>query len=157
MARKLTVTDMGRGKKTIVLVFSISMIVVTVGFFLLDIEKSSLNNSALISLLLSLLISMVAMSVIVEQKRLNGSVFFSAGLSSTVLLYLVAVIISILLSVSSEIHLRNFIFVQILIYALFFIVVIVFRSFSSHIHQVNTEIYDKQQSGEYNKPKRGGF
>jgi len=132
-------------------------LVVIAGFFLLDIERVVLNFWAFGSLLFSLVVSLFVMVTLVAPKKNRDSVFYTAGLSSTIWLYEIAVIISILFTKSFVDHVNGFIFLQIMINALFFVIALIIIRLSGNIYDNNARTYDNLQNGEYNKPKRGGF
>lgn len=148
---------MSRGILATVSVFAIGIIVVIAGFFLLDIEKVALNFWAFGSLLFSLAASLLATVTLVSPKKNKEDVFYTAGLSSAIWIYEVAVVISVLFTKSFVDKLNNFIFLQITINALFFIVTIIIIVVSGRIHDINARTSENLQSGEYDKPKRGGF
>jgi len=148
---------MNRGILTTISVFAIGILVVVAGFFLLDIEKIALNFWAFGSLLFSLTVSLLAMITLVSPKKYKDGVFYTAGLSSTVWLYEIAVIISVLFIKSFIDKLNSFIFLQIAINALFLIVAVVIINISGRVYDNNARTSENIQSGEYDKPKRGGF
>lgn len=150
-------TMMRRGMLTTISVFVIAILVVIVGFFLLEVEKAALNLWAFGSLLFSLVVSLVTILTLIAPKRNKRGIFFAAGLSGAVWIYEIAIVISILFTKSFVEHLSRFILLQIAINALFFIIAIVIVNVSGHIHDSNTEIHENLQNGEYDKPRRGGF
>ncbi len=116
---------MSRGTLTTVGVFSIAFVVVIIGFFLLDIERVALNYWALASLLFSIAVSLVTTVVVIEPKRQKDATVFAGGLSSTVWIYQLVVIVSIFFTGMFKDHVMRFVFLQIAINALFFIIVMV--------------------------------
>lgn len=142
---------------TVISVYIIGIFVAVAGFFLLDIEKIALNFWALGSLLFSLVISLLGMIMLVIPKREKNGVFYTAGLSSTIVIYEIAVVISLLFTRLFVDKLTSFIFLQISINALFFIIGIIIIAVSERIHDSNEETYEKLKNGEYSKPKRGGI
>lgn len=148
---------MSRGVLTTITVFSIGILVVIAGFFLLDIEKIALYIWAFGSLLFSLVVSLLAMVALVAPKRNKGGVFYTAGLSSVVWIYEIAIVISVLFTKSFIEKLHSFILLQIAINAMFFIVAIIIITVSRRTHDDNRKTYENVQNGEYTKPKRGGF
>lgn len=142
---------------TTISIFTIAIVVVIAGFFLLEIEKAALNLWAFGSLLFSLVVSLVTMLTLVAPKRNKDNVSFTSGLSGAVWVYEIAVIISILFTKSFVEYLGRFILLQIAINALFFIITIVIMNVSGHIHDSNAKTHENLQNGEYDKPKRGGF
>lgn len=148
---------MSRGILTTVWAFSISIFIVIAGFFLLDIEKAALTFWAFGSLLFSLIVSLLIMVMLVAPRENRTGLFFKAGLGSAVWLYEIAVAVSVLFTRAFVDRLNSFIFIQIGINALFFIIVIVLISVSEHVLKSNEKTYKNLQNGEYNKPKKGGF
>jgi hypothetical protein len=151
------VIAMSRGILTTIIVFAIGIIVVLAGFFLLDIEKIALNFWAFGSLLFSLIVSLLATLTFVAPKKNKDSVYYAAGLGSTIWIYEIVVVISIFFTKSFVEHLYRFVFLQIAINTLFFISALVITNVSARVHDNNAMTYESSQSGEYNKPKRGGF
>ena len=137
--------------------FAIGILVVIAGFFLLDIEKIALNYWAFGSLLFSLVISLLATLKLIAPKENKGSVFYSGGLGSAIWIYEILVVISIFFTNKFVDHMYRFVFLEIAINALFFISAMVIFNVSSRLHDNDAKTYENLQSGEYNKPKRGGF
>jgi Na+/proline symporter len=148
---------MSRGVLTTISVYVIGILVILAGFFLLDFEKNTLNFWALGSLMFAIFVSMFVMISVVSAKQKKEGVFYRAGLSSAVWIYLIVIFISTLFAGLFKEDINSFIFLQIIINALFFIVTIVVISVSSHIHTINEKTAKSLQDGEYNTPKRGGF
>ncbi|MDR1978052.1 MAG: hypothetical protein LBQ42_04895 [Synergistaceae bacterium] len=148
---------MSRGIGATISVFVIGILVVAAGFFLLGIERTALNCWAFGSLLFSLIVSLFATITLVAPEKNNNGLFYNAGLSGAIWIYEVLVIISILFTKAFAERLNSFVFLQIGLNALVFIAVIVIITASRHVRDSNARTYEKQQSGEYNKPKRGGF
>ena len=151
---------MSKGIFTIIGVFVIGIAVVITGFFLLDIEKNAINYWAFSSLIFTFIVSMFAMVTIIAPKREKDGVFYSTGLNSAVWIYLIAIVLSILFTRVFglfRISLNSFIFIQIVINALFFLAAILIITVSGRIYKINAETYEKMQNGENNTPKRGGF
>lgn len=140
----------------IISIFTIAIVVVIAGFFLLDIEKVALSFWAFGSLLFSLIVSLFTMISLFATNKNKDNVFFVSGLSGAVWVYEIAIVISILFMHSFIEHLGWFIFLQIGINALFLITLIIIINISGHIHKCNTETYEKLKNGEYEKPKIGG-
>lgn len=148
---------MSKGILTTISIFAIGIIVAIVGFFLLDIERVALTFWAFGSLLFSLIVSLLVMIVLVSPKRNKDRVFYTAGLSISVWIYAMAVVISILFIKSFVDSLNSFIFLQIGINALFLVIAIVIITVSGHIYYNNEKTYENLQNDKYNRPKRGGF
>jgi hypothetical protein len=137
--------------------FIIVIAVLIAGFFLLGIERITLHYYALDFLLFSLIISLISTITIVSAKKNNSSVFYNAGLSGAVWLYQIAVIITMFFVNDFRYEISQFIFIEIIINALYFIAVILIVAFSSHAHKSNVKTAEKLENGDYNTPKRGGF
>ena len=146
-----------RGILTTISVYSVGIIVVVAGFFLLGIEKITINYWAFGSLLFSLIISLFAMITLVVPHRHKDRTFYTAGLTSVILLYEIAVVISIIFIKPFTERLNNFIFLQVTINALFFIAAITIITASSRIYDNKVKTYKEMQSGENDKPRRGDF
>ncbi len=140
-----------------IIVFAIGILVVIAGFFLLDIEKIVLNFWSFGSLLFSLVVSLLATLTLIAPKRNKDGVYYSAGLGSAIWIYEIVVVISIFFTKSFVDHLYRFIFFQIAINALFFISAVIIINVAARVHDNNAKTYENLQSGEYSKPKRGGF
>ncbi|MDR1914920.1 MAG: hypothetical protein LBQ68_10640 [Clostridiales bacterium] len=143
-----------RGIWATISIFVIGILVAVAGFFLLGVEKTALNWWAFGSLLFSLIVSLFATVTLVVPK--NNGLFYNAGLSGTIWIYEVLVIISILFTKAFTERSNAFVFLQIGFNALFFIAVTVIVTASKYVRDSNARTYEKQQNGEYNKPKRGG-
>lgn len=148
---------MNKGIKVSLIVFLTIGIVILAGFFMLDFERNAINVSALCFFELSILVSMISTIFIVKKKNENDTLYFNAGIGSVTAIYQIAVIISILVSKLFVNNIKGFIFLQILINALMFIVCMLIITVSAHINKNNEMTLGKLNSGEYNKPKRGGF
>ena len=151
------VVRMSKGIVTTICVFAIVILIVIAGFFLLGIEKIAINYWAFGSLLFSLFVSLGATVTLVARKNNKEGVFYAAGLSSAILIYEIAVVITVLLARLFTNRVNSFVFIQIAINALFFITAIVIVNVSGRIHDNNVKTYENLQTGEYDRPKRGGF
>jgi hypothetical protein len=137
--------------------FFIVIVVLIVGFFLLDIERITLHYYALNFLLFSLIISLVSIITIVRVKTGKDSVFYNAGLSGAVWLYQIAIIITMFFVKNFRDGINKFILIEIVINALYFIAVILIVAFSNHVYHSNSQTAEKLNNGDYNTPKRGGY
>ncbi len=146
---------MSRGILTTIIIYAVGILVVIAGFFLLDIEKVALNFWAFGSLLFSLVVSLLAMLTLVAPKKNKDGVYYSTGLGSTIWIYEIVVVISIFFTKSFAEHLYRFVFLQIAINAVFFIIALVIINVSARVYDNNKRTYENLP-GEYNKPKRGG-
>jgi len=140
-----------------ILGFAIAIAVVVSGFFLLGIEQIAIHFLALAFLVLSLLVSMGALVTITQRKAARDTVFYGAGTSAAVWVYQVAVIISVALVGVFNGRIGIFIFTEIVINAVFSIVTLAINLSARRIHASNAKTYERQENGEYNTPKRGGF
>lgn|GEM_PF-557854 len=147
---------MSRGTLTAIISYTIGILVVIGGFFLLDIEKIALNFWAFGSLLFSLLVSLLVTLALVTSKKNKDSVYYSTGLVSTIWIYEIVVVISMFFTQWFAEHLYRFVFLQIAINVVFFISAVVIVNVSAQVHDNKVKTYNDLQSGEYNKPKRGG-
>lgn len=151
------VKEMNKGIKASLIVFLTIGFVILAGFFMLNFEQNVINISALCFLELSILVSMISTIFIVKKKNESDTLYFNAGIGSVTAIYQIAVIISTLVSKLFINNIKGFIFLQILINALMFIVCTLIITASTHINKSNETTLEKLNSGEYNKPKRGGF
>ncbi len=150
-------TKMNKGIRTSLIIFLTLVIVILVGFFLLDFEYSTINISALCFLELSLLVSMLSTISLVRRKKDKDTLYYNAGIGGITAIYQIAVIISVVISKIFEDNIKGFIFLQIVINALMFVVCTLIITASTYINKSNKKTLEKQENGEYNKPKRGGF
>ncbi|ODU55897.1 MAG: hypothetical protein ABT01_05105 [Clostridium sp. SCN 57-10] len=138
--------------------FTIAIVVVVAGFFLLSIEQIAIHLWAAAFLILSLLISMGLLVGIAQRKPSSkDAVFYSAGIGATVWLYQIAVIISVALVGAFNKKVGNFVFAEISIMATFAIIALAVNFFARRTHVTNAKILERQGNGEYNTPKRGEF
>lgn len=142
---------------TSIICFAVAVSVVISGFSLLDFEKTAIAFWAFGSLLFSFLLSLItAMTFFLLKQRKNKVIHF-AGLSSAILFYEIIVIASVALSPLFDGHLNQFIFTQIAANATYIILVTTISFVSGKIKDNNKKDCGKLESGEYSKPKRGGF
>jgi hypothetical protein len=148
---------MGRGVSTAAVVFGIGILVVIAGFFLLNIEWIALHFIALGSLVFAFAAAMLMTLLVLAPKREERTVFYTAGLSGAIWVYVIAVIISVIFTDAFLGNLGGFIFLQIGLHALFFIIAFAIIIASSHLRDMDIKTSEEQQNGEYEKPKRGGY
>jgi len=148
---------MHKSKSTTIMVFTITAIVIVIGFFLLNIEKNAINLWAFGSLLFSLVVSLLAILTLSSLKRDNNNVFYTAGLTSLVSIYQIMVVISILFTNYFSEQLNGFILLQLIINALFIIIALTIANVSRHIHKNNAKTQESLDNNEYDQPKRGGL
>ena len=132
----------------IVVAFSLAV------FFLLDIEKSTLNLWALALLLLSEIVLFGGLIGLRFTGANHSKVFLNSGITVTLLLYFVATLISVLFAGAFMENLNTFFLIQLAIIALFVIITIFIFVWSRGITR-HYEI-DMAKIGT-NEPKRGGF
>lgn len=148
---------MNKGIKTSLIIFLTLVIVILAGFFLLNFECSTINISALCFLELSLLVSMLSTISLARRKNDKDTLYYNAGVGSITAIYQITVIISVVVSKIFEESIKGFIFLQIMINALMFVICTLIITASTYINKSNKKALEKQENGEYNKPKRGGF
>mgnify|MGYP000079963911 FL=1 len=148
---------MNKWIKTSLIIFLTLVIVILAGFFLLDFECSTINILALCFLELSLLVSMFSTISLARRKNDKDTLYYNAGVGSITVIYQIAVIISVVLSKIFEENIKGFIFLQIVINALIFVICTLIITVSTYINNSNKKTLEKQENGEYNKPRRGGF
>lgn len=148
---------MNKGIKTSLIIFLTLVIVILAGFFLLDFERSTINISALCFLELSLLVSMISIISLARRKNNKDTLYYNAGIGSITAIYQIAVIISVVVSKIFEENIKGFIFLQIVINALMFVICTLIITTSTYINKSNKKTLEKQDNGEYNKPRRGVF
>lgn len=148
---------MNKGIKTSLIIFLTPVIVILAGFFLLNFECSTINISALCFLELSLLVSMLSTISLARRKNDKDTLYYNAGVGSITAIYQITVIISVVVSKIFEENIKGFIFLQIMINALMFVICTLIITASTYINKSNKKALEKQENGEYNKPKRGGF
>ena len=132
----------------IVIVFSLA------AFFLLDIEKISVHIWALTFLLLS---EIVLFGGLIGLRFTGGNssiVFLRSGISTALLLYFAATLVSVFFSGMFKEKLNTFILIELAIIVLFSIIIISILAWSRGIARRNEA--DMAKVGT-NEPKRGGF
>lgn len=148
---------MNKGIKASLIVFLTFAIVIPAGFFLLDFERTEINVSALCFLEFSLLVSMFSTISSVKRKNDKDTLYYNAGISSLTAIYQIAVIISVAVSNLFERNIKGFIFLQIVINALMFVIYVIIITASKYINTSNKKVLEKRNNGEYSKVKRGGL
>jgi hypothetical protein len=148
---------MSRGVLVSISAYSIAILLVISGFFLLDIDRNALYLCAFGSLLFSLVISLISTVILVSNKNAKAVLFFNAGFGSVIGIYQVMVIISILFINSFKHHIGAFVFLEIVFFGVFIVVSIIFHVSSQHIYEGDKNLQDQLENGEFIKPKRGGF
>ncbi len=148
---------MSKGVLTTLITFVIAIMVVIAGFFLLEIDKVTLNFWAFGSLIFSLLVSLLTTLTMVATKKKRDGVFYVAGINSAIWIYQIAVIIVVLCTRFFADHLYRFILAQIIINAVYLITIIVIFNISKSIYNSNQKTQYNLDNGEYDAPKRGGF
>ena len=151
------VLTMNKGMKMSLILFGTAIFIVVVGFFLLGFEHSTINITALISVILSLFVSMFHVLSITARKSRRDSLFYNAGVGSATVIYQTVVMVSVLFAKVLENNIKGFIFLQIIINVLLLIVHILIAAVSSYINNGNKNSYKSLNNGKYNNSKRGGF
>ena len=123
-------------------------------FFLLDIERIAVNHWALAFLLLSEVVMFGGFIALRFMDAGHNKLFLSAGASTTLTLYFVSTLISVLFAGAFRERLNTFILIEFAIIALFIITMICIFAWSRNISRQNEADYEKVGSKE---PKRGGF
>lgn len=125
---------------------------------MLSIEQIAIHFWALVFLIISLLISM-GLFVGINQSASAGKdkVFYSAGTGATVWIYQIAVIISVALVGLFNEKVARFVFTEIVIIAIFAIVMLAINFFARRTQELNAKIFERKNNGECKVPKRGGF
>ena len=148
---------MNKGIKSSLIIFLTSVIVILAGFFLLDFERSAINVSALCFLEFSLLVSMLGTISLASRKNNKDTLYYNAGIGSITAIYQIAVIISVAVSSIFKENIKGFIFLQIVINALMFVVCTLIAAASAYVSKSNKKALEKSDNNEYYKAKRGGF
>ena len=92
-----------------------------------------------------------------RRKNDKDTLYYNAGIGSITAIYQIAVIISVAVSEIFGENIKGFIFLQIVINALMFVICTLIITASAYINKSNKDTLEKRDNGEYNKPKRGGF
>jgi len=133
---------------TIILTFTIT------AFFLLKIERTVLNVLALVFLLMSELVLFCGLISFRFINNNHNTVFLRAGISSTLLLYFLTTLVSILFAGAFKDNISFFILIELAIIALFSISAISIFALSGSISRRNQTDITKVDTTE---PKRGGL
>ncbi|MCL2365821.1 MAG: hypothetical protein FWC75_02110 [Oscillospiraceae bacterium] len=125
-----------------------------VAFFLLDIERIAVHIWALAFLLLSEVVLFGGLIGLRFAGASHSSVFLRAGVSTSLVLYFVATLISALFAGFFRDRINSFILIELAIIAFFAIITISILAWSRSIARRNEA--DMAKIGT-NEPKRGGF
>lgn len=148
---------MSRGVLATISVFVIGIIITIAGFFLLNIEQVTLNFYALGFLLFSQVVSLFVVITVIRPKEKNTGVLYVSGLMSSIWIYEVAVILSILFIHLFDDSQGQFVFLQIVINALLFVTIISISNVSRHLNSKNAESQKKLMEEDNKEYRRGGF
>lgn len=149
---------MFKSSRFIILGFAIAIITVLMGFFMLRIERTPLYLWALGFLVLSMIISMALNIGMMERDTSDkDKVLDNAGTAGLVWIYQLSVIISVVFTRLFENKIYQFIFLQVVIIAIFSILMLLVNHFSMQVHTLDRKTLDRQENNEYSKPKRGGY
>jgi len=146
-----------RSKNGVIAIGIIGLIVVIftlAAFFLLDIEKISMNIFALAFLLLSEVVLCSGLIGLRFADENRSAVFLKAGVSTSLSLYFAATLITVFLAGNYIKKLNTFILIELAVIVLFAIVTISIVVWSRSVSHQNEE--DMAKVGT-NEPKRGGF
>jgi len=134
-------------------IIGVIIIALTVAaFFLLDIERTTLNYWAFAFLVLSEVVLFGGLLMLRFSNAYYSSLFLKSGIASALFLYFFTTLISMVLA--RWLGVNGFVLVQLGIVALFAVILIIIVVFSQKIeHQTHRDL-DKVGSTE---PKRGGF
>ena len=133
----------------------IIIIAFTIGaFFLLGIERITINWVGLIFLLLSEIVLFFGLIGLRFSNLRHGNVFLKTGVTSALSLYFIFTLASMLLTRTLGDRINMFILIEIAVIVLFAVITIAILAFSRAIDRRNEE--DAAKVGT-NEPKRGGF
>ncbi len=138
-------------------IFILTIILVVSGFFLLGIERTSINYWTLAVVVFSITISLCVTLMTFRNKGITKGLFYLSGINSITWIYQIAVILGIVITRLLSCTIGVFVFVQLLINVVFFMALLFILHTAEHIDNVNNDTMDKLENGEYNTPKRGGF
>ena len=146
-----------RSKNGVIAIGIIGLLIVVftlAAFFLLNIEKISMNIFALAFLLLSEVVLCSGLIGLRFTNENRSAVFLKAGVSTSLSLYFAATLITVLLAGNYIKKLNTFILIELAVIVLFAIVTISIVVWSRSVSHQNEE--DMAKVGT-NEPKRGGF
>ncbi|MCL2391805.1 MAG: hypothetical protein FWC66_04245 [Oscillospiraceae bacterium] len=124
------------------------------GFFLLEIERVTVNIWAISFLLFSQLALFAGLIGIRATNNKHNNVFLKAGITTSLFLYFVITLISVLFAGRFSDNLNLFILIELAIIAVFAIIIISVLAWSRSIARRNEADLAKVGT---NEPKRGGF
>ncbi len=139
------------------IIFILTIVIVVAGFFLLDIEKTAINYWTLGAIVFSSVVALCVTLMTILKKATTDRVFYLAGVNSFLWIYEVLVIIGVVITRLLSSTVGVFIFVQLLINVGLVISLLVISHAAERVENVDYETMSKMKSGEYDKPKRGGF
>jgi len=123
-------------------------------FFLLEIEQIAISFWALGFLLLSEVVFIGGLIILRVSDSPSNGVFLKAGVTSSLILYFIATLITVLISGIFTERVNTFILIQIGIISFFLVAIIMLALFSKNIANRNAIDAEKVGSKEV---KRGGF
>jgi len=123
-------------------------------FFLLNIEKNAVNNWALTFLLLSEVALFGGLIWLRFSSARYGKVFLNAGIGTTLILYFITTLISVLFTGMFREKPNTFVLIELVIIAVFAIISVSIITSSHRVERSGEE--DMTKIGN-NEPKRGGF
>ena len=138
----------------IAVVGSIVVLFTIIAFFLLGIERTSLNWLALMFLLLSEGVLFGGLIALRFAGAKHSRVFLTTGITTTLSLYFAVTLVSVLLAGFFGENLNGFILMELGIIALFAVIIVCVLAASRRISERKQADLEKVGSQEY---KRGGF
>ena len=142
---------------TLVIVGGLTILITLLIFFLLGLGSSTINNLALMFVIISEVVFFGGTTYLCANDKFKGSLFTKSGVISALFIYL---IMSMILGLASGVFGDNvgaFILVGVILNALLIGAIAIFWLFSHRINTSDEETARKLANGEYDKPKRGGF
>ena len=141
------------GLMPIVLIGAIVIAITVVAFFLLEIERTDINIVALGALLLAEIVFFGGLIMLKSFNLQHDRVFAGAGVISASILYLITTVISILF-VGAFSKVSYFVLLQLIIIAIFAVIIISVIAFARRKHVKDIADAEKKDITE---AKRGGF
>ncbi len=148
---------MNKQIKISLIIFLTLEFVILAGFLLLDFECDVIRILALCFLEFSLFVSMFSTILLLKKGKKQDTLYYTAGIVSVTTIYQIAAIISTLSAKAFKNNIKGFLFLELVINALMFILCTLISSISAHIGKSNEQTLEKQNNGDYNRSKRGGF
>ncbi len=138
-------------------IFALFTIVTLSGFFLLNIEQIAINIWSLVFLIFSYIVTLSSTLFLLTKRANSDDVFAFTGINSLLFVYQISVFVSVALVWLTNIHLGTFIFIQLVLNAIFIIMFVLLMFSSKSINETNLKTMQKLENGDFNNEKRGGF